>query len=98
MRQEEAADKTAKLWCARLNTYLLHFVACTGARVGMELPSVEVRFKDLHIDTPLYSESGRNLPTIFNAYRDALEVRQRPALFMLPLLGRSLSLCCYHLA
>ena len=41
----------------------------------MELPSVEVRFENLHIETSLYSESGRNLPTIFNAYRNAFEVR-----------------------
>ena len=47
-------------------------------RVGMELPSVEVRFENLHIETSLYSESGRNLPTIFNAYRNAFEVRPCP--------------------
>ena len=41
----------------------------------MELPSVELRFQNLHIETSLYSESGRNLPTIFNAYRNAFEVR-----------------------
>ena len=40
----------------------------------MELPSVEVRFENLHVET-LYSESGRNLPTIFNAYCSAFEVR-----------------------
>ncbi len=44
-------------------------------RVGMELPSVEVRFENLHVETSVYRESGRNLPTIFNAYRDGLEVR-----------------------
>ena len=41
----------------------------------MEQPSVELRFQNLHIETSLYSESGRNLPTIFNAYRNAFEVR-----------------------
>ena len=40
----------------------------------MEQPAVEVRFQSLHVETSLYTESARNLPTILNAYRDALEV------------------------
>ena len=44
----------------------------------MEQPSVELRFQNLHIETSLYSESGRNLPTIFNAYRNAFEVSIHP--------------------
>ena len=43
-------------------------------RVGMEQPSVELRFQNLHIETSLYSDSGRNLPTVFNAYRNVFEV------------------------
>lgn len=43
-------------------------------RVGIELPAVEVRFQNLHVETSFYTESGRNLPTICNAYRAALEV------------------------
>lgn len=43
----------------------------------MVLPSVEVRFKDLYIETSLYIDTQRNLPTILNAYRGALEVRTR---------------------
>ncbi len=40
----------------------------------MEQPSVELRFQNLHIETSLYSDSGRNLPTVFNAYRNVFEV------------------------
>jgi len=43
-------------------------------RVGIEQPAVEVRFQNLHVETSLYMESSRNLPTILNAYRGALEV------------------------
>ena len=45
--------------------------------VGIELPAVEVRFQNLHVETSHYTESGRNLPTILNAYRGALEVTTR---------------------
>jgi len=41
----------------------------------MVLPTVEVRFKDLYIETALYTDTERNLPTILNSYRSALEVR-----------------------
>ncbi len=44
-------------------------------RVDMQVPAVEVRFEGLHIDTEVYAETGRNLPTILNAYRAVLEVR-----------------------
>ena len=47
------------------------FASC---RVGMELPAVEVRFQKLQVETSVYTKSGRNLPTILNAYRDAFEV------------------------
>lgn len=43
----------------------------------MELPTVEVRFENLYIETSLYTDTERNLPTILNAYRGALEVRRR---------------------
>ena len=41
----------------------------------MQVPAVEVRFEGLHIETEVYAETGRNLPTILNAYRAVLEVR-----------------------
>ena len=44
-------------------------------RVDMQVPAVEVRFEGLHIETEVYAETGRNLPTILNAYRAVLEVR-----------------------
>ena len=40
----------------------------------MEQPTAEVRFQNLRVETSLYTKSGRNLPTILNAYRDAFEV------------------------
>ncbi len=44
-------------------------------RVNLELPGVEVRFEDLHIETEAYAETGRQLPSLFNAVRSAVEVR-----------------------
>ena len=43
-------------------------------RVNLELPGVEVRFEDLHIETEAYAETGRQLPSLFNAVRSAVEV------------------------
>lgn len=34
---------------------------------------MEVRFEDLHIETSVYTESGRNVPNVLNAYRDIFE-------------------------
>lgn len=45
----------------------------TCRRVQLDLPSVEVRFEDLHIETSVYTESGRNVPNVLNAYRDIFE-------------------------
>lgn len=45
----------------------------TRRRVQLDLPSVEVRFEDLHIETSVYTESGRNVPNVLNAYRDIFE-------------------------
>jgi hypothetical protein len=45
----------------------------TCYRVQLDLPSVEVRFEDLHIETSVYTESGRNVPNVLNAYRDIFE-------------------------
>lgn len=42
--------------------------------VGIELPTVEVRFENIHIETSLYTDTERNLPTILNSYRAGLEV------------------------
>eukprot|EP00208_Stichococcus_sp_RCC1054_P006723 CAMPEP_0206141786 /NCGR_PEP_ID=MMETSP1473-20131121/14100_1 /ASSEMBLY_ACC=CAM_ASM_001109 /TAXON_ID=1461547 /ORGANISM="Stichococcus sp, Strain RCC1054" /LENGTH=1124 /DNA_ID=CAMNT_0053536477 /DNA_START=231 /DNA_END=3601 /DNA_ORIENTATION=+ len=41
--------------------------------VGYEVPTVEVRFEDLHITTSVYSTAARNVPNIINAYRDIFE-------------------------
>ena len=39
----------------------------------LDLPSVEVRFEDLHIETSVFAASGRNVPNVLNAYRDIFE-------------------------
>ena len=49
--------------------------ACEGRRVGMELPAVEVRLENLHLQASVYVDTRRNLPTIANAYREVFEVR-----------------------
>ena len=41
--------------------------------MGIQLPSVEVRFEDLEVSALAYA-AGRELPSIFNAYRNWVEV------------------------
>jgi hypothetical protein len=41
--------------------------------VGADLPTVEVRFKDLDVRTSVYL-GNRALPTLLNSYRNAIEV------------------------
>jgi hypothetical protein len=43
-------------------------------RVNLDLPTVEVRVEDLHIETEVYAETGRQLPSLFNALRSFVEV------------------------
>ena len=42
--------------------------------VGIRPPGIEVRFKDIFIETSVYTNVSRNLPSILNAYRGAVEV------------------------
>lgn len=42
-------------------------------RVGIELPSVQVRFQDLTVSAQAEA-AGRELPSIFNSYRNWVEV------------------------
>lgn len=49
------------------------FLGCVG-RVNLELPTVEVRFEDLHIETEVYAETSRQLPSLLNAVRGIFEV------------------------
>jgi hypothetical protein len=44
-----------------------------GRRVGVVLPEVEVRFKELSVEATAYS-SGRALPSIYNSVRNVAEV------------------------
>ena len=41
---------------------------------------MEVRFENLHIETEVYAETSRQLPSLWNAVRASVEV--------MPLLGR----------
>ena len=45
--------------------------------VGIKPPGIEVRFKDIFIETSVYTNVSRNLPSILNAYRGAVEVSSR---------------------
>lgn len=42
-------------------------------RVDLGLPKVEVRVEDLHIETEVYAETDRQLPSLFNAVRSSVE-------------------------
>ena len=46
-------------------------------RVGIQLPSVEVRFQDLTVEAQAEA-AGRELPSIFNSYRNWVEVSHAP--------------------
>lgn len=37
------------------------------------MPKVEVRVEDLHIETEVYAETDRQLPSLFNAVRSSVE-------------------------
>ncbi|KAK9806328.1 hypothetical protein WJX72_010375 [[Myrmecia] bisecta] len=54
------------------NEVLLRKIRARIDRVGIELPKVEVRFKDLTISGQAYA-SGRALPSILNSYRNFFE-------------------------
>ena len=53
-------------------------------RAGVELPSVDVRFEGLEVSTRA-SAPGRELPSIFNSYRNFVEVHS------ITIVGR----CCF---
>ncbi len=40
----------------------------------MKLPTVEVRFQDIHIETEVYAETSRNLPSLSNVFYNAFDV------------------------
>ena len=64
-------EQGAMLHRLRGKTDALH--AC--CRVGVHLPSVEVRFEGLEVSGQCYA-AGRELPSIWNAYRNWFEVGQ----------------------
>ena len=67
-----------------------HACAC---RVGIQLPSVEVRFEDLEVSALAYA-AGRELPSIFNAYRNWFEVQAPCSLLLLQPLQAGRQLAC----
>lgn len=50
--------------------------------VGIKPPGIEVRFKDIFIETSVYTNVSRNLPSILNAYRGAVEVSSSDIQFL----------------
>ena len=67
-------------------------------RVSLRRPSVEVRFKNLNVETEVYADLSRNLPSILNAYREAFEVLLSPSFSffcsLVPFVGTLMSLVC----
>lgn len=51
----------------------LNFVC--GSRVGIELPTVEVRYENLSVRANCYV-GNRGLPTLWNVFRNIIEVRR----------------------
>jgi len=45
-----------------------------GCRVGLRPPSAEVRFRDLYVETEVYADLSRNLPSVIGFYRELIEV------------------------
>ena len=62
---------TCSRWCGPFLCLAAFFVLCS---VGIKPPGIEVRFKDIFIETSVYTNVSRNLPSILNAYRGAVEV------------------------
>ena len=50
-------------------------------RVGIEQPSMEVRFEDLKVEAKVYV-GNRAVPTVINSYRNFVEVSSRDAAFI----------------
>ena len=48
---------------------------CSWCRVGLELPTVEVRFEGVQVETEVFRETSRNLPSLYNTLRNSVEVR-----------------------
>lgn len=44
-------------------------------RVGLRQPSAEVRFRDLYVETQVYADLSRNLPSVIGFYRQCIEVQ-----------------------
>lgn len=55
-----------------------NLIECWYCRVGLRQPSTEVRFKDLYVETEVYADLTRNLPSVLGFYRGLVEV-SRPS-------------------
>lgn len=49
-----------------------------GSRVGIELPTVEVRYENLTVKANCHV-GNRGLPTLWNVFRNIIEVRRNSA-------------------
>ena len=47
---------------------------CCACRTGVGPPTVEVRFQDLTVQTSVYAELSRNLPSVMGFYRECMDV------------------------
>ena len=71
----EAWSRSARpLRCCGAGRHNVELRPMTKRRVGIKLPSVEVRFEDLTVEAQAEA-AGRELPSIFNSYRNWVEVR-----------------------
>ncbi|KAK9836331.1 hypothetical protein WJX81_006307 [Elliptochloris bilobata] len=52
---------------------LLKRIRARFDRVGLELPTVEVRFEGVQVETEVFRETSRNLPSLYNTLRNSVE-------------------------
>ena len=62
-----------------------------SARVGLRLPAAEVRFRDLYVETQVYADLSRNLPSVIGFYRECIEVM--PGSVLLSILHSKEAIC-----
>ena len=57
----------------KLRIVIFIYVSITKHRVGIQLPTIEVRFEHLNVEAEAY-EGNRALPTMFNFFANMFEV------------------------
>ena len=71
--QRQGQSLLRLLCCCQAGRHGVELRLMTKRRVGIKLPSVEVRFEDLTVEAQAEA-AGRELPSIFNSYRNWVEV------------------------